>query len=111
MVRAIGASDQLDSSVAHDALAGAAFGQYVRHSEPVACSTPCVVEVLQELMGGKFDVLVAPFCRPVLTCDQSHPMDAPEVAIYECVSRLGVVVGTVGESEMPFGVFIPRVRL
>ena len=70
-----------------------------------------VVEVLQELMGGEFDFLVSPFCGPVLTRDQAHPVDAPEVPVDEAVPRLGVVARTAGEAQMPCGVVIPRMRL
>jgi hypothetical protein len=54
--------------------------------------------VLQQLMGGEFDLLVSPLGCAVLAGDQTHPMDAPKVPIHECVSGLGVVVGTVRES-------------
>ena len=38
-------------------------------------------------------------------------MDATEVPVDERVPGLGLVAGTVGEPEMPLGVFLPRVRL
>jgi len=39
-------------------------------------------------MGRELDILVAPFCGPVLTGDEAHPMDASEVAEHERVSGL-----------------------
>jgi hypothetical protein len=69
------------------------------------------VEVLEELVSGELDLLVSPLGCPVLTSDQAHPVDATKVPVDECVSRLGVVVRTVGEPQMPCGVVIPRVRL
>ena len=69
-----------------------------------------VVEVLQELVGGKLDLLVPPLGCPVLTSDQPHAMNAPEVAVDECVPGLGVVVRSLGESEMPLGILGPGVR-
>jgi len=58
-------------------------------------------------MGGKLDLLVTPLGSPVLTSDQTHPMDAPEVPIDECVSGLGLVVGALSEPQVPRGVVIP----
>jgi hypothetical protein len=79
-----------------------------RGSEQLASgSRSAVVEVLQELMGGELDLLVSPLGRAVMTSDQSHPVDAPEVPIDECVSGLGVVARAVGESQMPCGVLAP----
>jgi hypothetical protein len=74
-------------------------------------STSCIVEVLQELMGRKLDVFMTPLCRPVLTSDQAHPMDAAEVSINERIPRFGLIACTISESEMPFAMFIPRMRL
>ena len=37
--------------------------------------------------------------------------DAPEVAVDERVPGLGLVVGALGEPEVPLGVLLPRVRL
>jgi hypothetical protein len=67
--------------------------------------------MLQKLMGGELDLLVAPLSCPVLARDQAHSMDAPEVAVDECVPGLRIVGRTVGEPEMPAGVVVPRVRL
>ena len=62
------------------------------------CLCARVVEVLQEFMSRELDFLVSPLGRTVLTGNQAHPMDAPKVPIYECVSSLGVVAGAVRES-------------
>jgi hypothetical protein len=74
------------------------------------CSASCAVEVLQEFVGCQFNVLVAPLGRPELTGDQAYAMDAAEVPVDEAISRLGLVGRTVGESEVPFSIFIPGMR-
>jgi hypothetical protein len=51
-------------------------------------SVSCVVEVLQELVGSKLDLFVAPLCGPVVAGDQAHAMDAPKVPIHERVPAL-----------------------
>ena len=61
-------------------------------------------------MGGELDVLVPPLGSPVLTGDDAHAVQTAEVAVDEGVPRLGVVVGAIGEPEMPPGVFLSRVR-
>ena len=83
-----------------------------RESEqPPSGSRPCVVEVLQELMGSELDLLVSPLGGTVLAGDQAHPVDALEVAIDECVSGVGVAARIVGESQMRRGVVVPGMRL
>src|SRR5918996_183313 len=62
-------------------------------------------------MGCELDFLVPPLRSSVLTRNQAHAMDTTEVSIDERIPVLGVVFGAVGEPEMPFGVFIPGVRL
>ena len=52
-------------------------------------------------MGGELDLLVAPLGRPVLTGDQPHPVNAPEVAVDEAVTRLRLVGSALREPEMP----------
>src|SRR6185437_4243980 len=69
------------------------------------------VQALQQVVGGEFDLLVPPFGRPVETGDDAHPVQPLEIAVDECVPGLGVIAGTVGEPEMPAGVFLPGVRL
>ena len=50
------------------------------------------VELLQEVVGGELDLLVAPLGRPVQAGDQADAVDAPEVAVDERVAGLGLVV-------------------
>jgi hypothetical protein len=79
--------------------------------ESVGGSRSSVVEVLKKVMRSELDLLVPPLGRSVLTSDQAHPMDTPEIAVDECMPGLGVIGRTVRESQMPGGVLIPRVRL
>ena len=60
-------------------------------------------------MSGELDILVPPFGRPVHAGDDAHPVDAPEVTVDEGVPGLGLVVGTVGETEVPARILLPRV--
>lgn len=62
-------------------------------------------------MGGELDFLVPPLRRSILTRDQARAMDTTKVSVDERVPGLGVVVGTLGEAEVPLGVLLPRVRL
>src|ERR1700712_662937 len=70
-----------------------------------------VVEVLQKIVCRQFDVLVAPLGSPVLTGDEAHPVQAPEVAVDEGVAPLGLVGCPIREAEVPRAVLVPRVRL
>jgi hypothetical protein len=54
-------------------------------------------------MRGELNLLVSPLGGTVLTSDQAHPMDAPEIPIDECVSGLGVVARTISQPQMPCG--------
>ena len=74
-------------------------------------SASCVVEVLQKLVGGQLDLLVPPLGGAVLTGDQAHPVDSPEIPVHKRVSGLRFVARAVGEPQMPRGVLVPRVRL
>ncbi len=69
------------------------------------------VQPLQELMGGELDLLVPPLGRPVHAGDDAHPVDAPEIPVDEGVPGLGLVVGPLGQAEVPAGVLVPRVPL
>src|SRR5262245_48200345 len=69
------------------------------------------VEVVEEVAGGALDLLVLPLCGPVLARDESHAVDAPEVAVNERVAALGLVLRAVGEREVPSAVLVPRVVL
>src|SRR6478672_5246685 len=71
---------------------------------PIATLRGQLVQPLQEDVGGQFDLLVPPLGGPVQAGDDAHPVDAPEVAVDERVPGLGLIGGTVGETEMPPGV-------
>jgi hypothetical protein len=70
-----------------------------------------LVQSLQKVVSGEFDVLVPPLRRPVHACDQSGAVDSAEIAVDECMPGLGVILGPVSESEKPLGVLVPRVGL
>src|SRR5918995_3494024 len=53
------------------------------------------VEVLQQLVGRKLDVLVAPLGSSIHACDQAGAMDPAEVAVHECVPGLGLLCDAV----------------
>src|SRR4029079_12273293 len=80
-------------------------------TSPVRRSGAHAVEVLQQLVGSQLDVLVPPLGRAVDAGDQPGPVHAPQVAVDEGVARLGLVVGALGETEVPGRVVLPRVRL
>src|SRR5215468_1531300 len=84
--------------------AGAADSGFCRSAFPA-------IQALQQVVRGKLDFLVPPLGRPVLTGDDAYAVQTAEVAEDERVPGLGVILGTVGEAEMPSGVFLPRVRL
>src|SRR5215471_18592859 len=65
------------------------------------------VEVLEQLVCRKLDLLVPRLRGSVRAGDQPHPVDPMEVAVDEGVARLRAH----GQAEMPFGVVVPRVRL
>jgi hypothetical protein len=68
------------------------------------------IEELQEIVGRELDLLVPPFRSAVVARDQAGAVEAAEVFVDEGVSRLGLVLGAIGESEVPFAVLAPRVR-
>jgi hypothetical protein len=78
---------------------------------PQKGSAAALVEVLEQVVGGQLDLLVAPFGGPVLAGDQAHAVEAAEVAVDEGVAGLGVVAGPVGEGQVPVGVLLPGVGL
>jgi hypothetical protein len=55
-------------------------------------------------MRGELDCLVPPLRGAIHARDQARAMDAAEVSVHEGVSRLGLLVRTVGETEMPCAV-------
>src|SRR4051812_45627607 len=62
-------------------------------------------------MGGELDLLVTPFGRAVVAGDDPGAVDAAEVAVDERVARFGLVVGALGEPQVPRRVLLPRVRV
>ena len=66
-----------------------------------------VVEVLEQLVGRKLDFLVIPLCGPVMAGDDPRSMQAPEVAVDECVSRLRLFRRAFGKPQMPLAVIVP----
>ena len=68
------------------------------------------VELLQQLVGGELDRLVAPLGRTVVAGDEAAAVQAAEVAVDERVARLGVLGRALGQPEKPAGVLVPRVR-
>jgi hypothetical protein len=68
------------------------------------------IQELQEIVGRELDLLVSPFCGAVMARDQAGAVEVAEVSVDEGVSRLGLVWGAIGESEVPFAVLAPRVR-
>ena len=67
----------------------------------------CLVEVLQQVVRGELDLLVPPLRRPVHARDQTGPVDPAEIAVHECVARLGLVVRALGQAEVPLRVVLP----
>ena len=67
------------------------------------------VQVLEEVVGGQLDLLVAPFGGTELAGDQAHPVDAPEVAVDERVAALRLIGRPVGEAQVPGRVVVPGV--
>jgi hypothetical protein len=59
------------------------------------------VQVLEKLVRGEFDVLVPPFGGAKVAGDQSHPVQPAEIAVHKRVARLRLVVGAVGQAEVP----------
>src|SRR3954447_10406965 len=69
------------------------------------------IQVLQQLVRSQLDLLVAPLGRAVMTGDQAHAMHAAKVAVHERVAPLRLVVGVLGERQMPERVLAEGVRL
>src|SRR5689334_11160006 len=65
------------------------------------------VQALQQVVGGELDILVPPLGGPVLAGDDAHAVQTTQVAVDECVPGLGLVLGGVGEPEMPPRVLRP----
>lgn len=69
------------------------------------------VQMLQEIVSRELDLLVPPFRGAVDASDQSRPVHASQVAVYECVTGLRLIRGTLGKAEVPGGILLPRVAL
>ncbi len=73
--------------------------------------SPSAVEVLQEGMSCLLDLLVSPLGGPVLAREQATPVESTEVTVGERVPGFGLLRRIVSESQKPFAVLMPRVRL
>jgi hypothetical protein len=60
---------------------------------------------------GELDLLVLPLRGAVLARDETHAVHPPEIPVDERVTRLGLVVGVVGECKVPLRVLVPGVGL
>src|SRR6476646_9068155 len=69
------------------------------------------VQILEELVRSKLDLLVAPLGGSVVAGDQAHPVQPPEVAVHERVARLRLVSGAVGQAQVPERVVRELMRL
>src|SRR6185436_15142867 len=96
-VSVIGASDRVTG------------GDDTRRAASVGADAGLRVELLEQVVGGQLDLLVAPLRGPEHAGDQAAPMKAPEVAEDERVAGLGLVGGPGGQPEVPRGVFVPLV--
>ena len=65
--------------------------------------------MLEQLIGSQLDLLVLPLGSPIETGDQPHPVDSAEIPVDEAVSGLGLVGGTLGQTEVPRRVLLPVV--
>ena len=70
-----------------------------------------LVEPLQQLVRRQLDLLVPPLRGPVDARDEAAAVDPAEVAVDERVAGLGLVVGALGQPEVPRAVVLPRVLL
>jgi hypothetical protein len=89
------------SSIARRALAVERGGEsavaldddYMGKADVVETLGTCLVKKLQKLVRGKFDLFVPPFGCAVMNGNQPRPVQATEVSIHECVTRLRVIGG------------------
>ena len=70
-----------------------------------------LVQLLEQVVGGELDRLVPPLRGAVDAGDQPGAVHPAEVAVDERVAGLGLVVGALGQAEVPGGVLLPRVPL
>jgi hypothetical protein len=68
-----------------------------------------LIQVLKQIVRGQFDLLVTPLGCSIATCDQTHPMQTPEVPVHERMSSLRLRIGTLGEPQVPERILIPIV--
>src|SRR4029453_10370791 len=78
---------------------------------PGTRSAADLVQVLQQAVRRQLHLLVAPLRRPINAGDQPGPMHPGEVADDERVPSLGLVVGALGQTEVPRRILLPRVLL
>src|SRR6476660_9130760 len=69
------------------------------------------VELLEQVVGGQLDLLVAPLRGTEHAGDQAAPMEPPEIAEDEGVAGLRLVRRACGEPEVPRRVLLPGVAL
>jgi nitroimidazol reductase NimA-like FMN-containing flavoprotein (pyridoxamine 5'-phosphate oxidase superfamily) len=69
-----------------------------------------LVEELQELVHGEVDLFVPPLGRAIVARNKPGSVDTSEISVDECVARFRVLGRSAGETQMPFAVFLPRVR-
>jgi hypothetical protein len=70
-----------------------------------------LVEILEQVVSRKLDLLVTPLGGPEVAGDDPGPVHPAKVATDERVSRLGFVGCSLREPEMPLGILAPRVVL
>src|SRR4026209_1406525 len=71
---------------------------------------PCV-QLLEEIVGGELDRLLAPLRGAGAAGDEARSMDSPEVAEHEGVTSLCLVGRADRLAEMPRAVLVPRMPL
>jgi hypothetical protein len=70
-------------------------------SEQRVGSGASAIEVLEQVVGGQFNLLVVELCGTVDAGDEPRAVHAAQIAAHECVTRLGLVIGLAREGEMP----------
>src|SRR5947209_8622848 len=68
------------------------------------CSSALVVDAAQQLVSGLRDVVVVVLRRPLLSMDQTRPVDLLEVPIRESEPALGLLGGALIDGEVPLPV-------
>src|SRR6187397_2807907 len=94
-VSVIGASDRVRG------------GDDTRRAGSVGADAGLRVELLEQVVGGELDLLVAPLRGAEHAGNQPAPVKPPEVAEDEGVAGLGLVGRAGGQPEVPRGVFDP----